>query len=84
MFANSKRQFFRIDWLVPLFTLAFVLMLLGPLARAQEPETASKLRGFDSYMEQVLKGWNTPGIGVCIVVNNKLTTSLAVAFTVIS
>ena len=31
-----------------------------------------KLGDFDSYMAQILKDWNTPGIGVGIVVNDKL------------
>src|SRR5207248_11403722 len=31
-----------------------------------------KLQGFDAYMEQTLKDWNTPGVGVGIVVGNKL------------
>src|SRR5881296_1241032 len=54
--------------------LAAVLLLLvcGPAARAQAQDVTSKLSGFDSYMEQVLKDWNTPGIGVGIVVNDKL------------
>ncbi len=51
---------------------AFVLMMFGLAARAQEPDVANKLQGFDSYMEQVLKDWNTPGIGVGIVVKDKL------------
>ena len=55
------------------FTLALLLMLVcGPGAGAQAPDITSKLSGFDSYMEQVLKDWNTPGIGVGIVVNDKL------------
>ena len=45
---------------------------LGPAALAQEADVTSKLQGFDSYMEQTLKDWNTPGIGVGIVVNDKL------------
>jgi CubicO group peptidase (beta-lactamase class C family) len=54
--------------------LAAVLLLLvcGPAARAQAQDVTSKLSGFDSYMEQVLKDWNTPGIGVGIIVNDKL------------
>jgi CubicO group peptidase (beta-lactamase class C family) len=47
-------------------------MIFALPARAQEPDVANKLQGFDSYMEQVLKDWNTPGIGVGIVVNDKL------------
>ena len=47
-------------------------MLSAPAARAQAQDITSKLSGFDSYMEQILKDWNTPGIGVGIVVNDKL------------
>jgi len=47
-------------------------MIFAIAARAQEPEITNKLQGFDSYMEQALKDWNTPGIGVGIVVNDKL------------
>jgi CubicO group peptidase (beta-lactamase class C family) len=52
--------------------LTFWLMVSGSVSRAQEADIASKLNGFDAYMEQVLKDWNTPGIGVGIVVNDKL------------
>jgi len=58
-------------WLCP-FAVAFALALFAPAAPAQEPDIAKKLDGFDSYMAQVLKDWNTPGIGVGIVVNDKL------------
>src|SRR5207245_8566141 len=53
------------------FTLTLLLMVSGP-ARAQAPDITKKLDGFDSYMSQILKDWNTPGIGVGIVVNDKL------------
>jgi CubicO group peptidase (beta-lactamase class C family) len=55
-------------------TLTFAGMMLGLAAgvRAQDGDVAKKLEGFDSYMEQVLKDWNTPGIGVGVVVNDKL------------
>jgi CubicO group peptidase (beta-lactamase class C family) len=44
----------------------------GPL-RAQEPAfDAAKLAGFDEAMAQILKDWNAPGIGVGIVVKDKL------------
>jgi CubicO group peptidase (beta-lactamase class C family) len=51
---------------------AFALMAFGVEARAQESDVAKKLQGFDAYMEQTLKDWNTPGVGVGIVVNDKL------------
>ena len=40
--------------------------------RAQAPDIAKKLQGFDAYMQQTIKDWNTPGMGVGIVVNDKL------------
>lgn len=60
--------------LVILVTLlsTFGLMGGGHVARAQTLDVASKLNGFDSYIQQVLKDWNTPGMGVGIVVNDKL------------
>ncbi len=43
---------------------------------AAEKETpkdvAKKLEGFDAYMEKILKDWNAPGIGVGVVVGDKL------------
>ena len=48
------------------------MMAGAPGARAQAPDITSKLSDFDAYMVQVLKDWNTPGIGVGIVVHDKL------------
>src|SRR5229473_1976863 len=72
MFFDSKLRSVRTAyWLCPL-AVALALMIFAPAARAQEPDITKKLDGFDSYMAQVLKDWNTPGIGVGIVVNDKL------------
>ena len=57
---------------VRILALTLVVTIVGPAGRAQEPEITAKLQGFDSYMEQVIKDWNTPGIGVGIVINDKL------------
>ena len=51
---------------------AVALMVCGVAARAQDADVAKKLQGFDAYMEQTLKDWNTPGVGVGIVVGDKL------------
>jgi len=72
MFFDNKRRYPRVIHAVVFFAVTLMLMISGPSARAQAPDVASKLSGFDSYMEQVLKDWNTPGIGVGIVVNDKL------------
>jgi|SRR5579859_1159489 len=54
-------------------TVVFVVALtaFGVAARGQA-DVAKKLQGFDVYMEQTLKDWNTPGVGVGIVVGDKL------------
>jgi CubicO group peptidase (beta-lactamase class C family) len=39
---------------------------------AQQPSVEARLKGFDAYMAQVLKDWNVPGIGVGVVVKDKL------------
>ena len=44
----------------------------GRIARAQTLDVTSKLNGFDSYIQQVLKDCNMPRTGVGIVVNDKL------------
>ena len=50
---------------------ALTLTAFAPLA-AQQPSIDTRLAGFDAYMAQVLKDWNVPGIGVGIVVKDKL------------
>jgi len=72
MFFDSRfRPVRAVKRLCPL-AVALALMILAPAARAQDPEITKKLGDFDSYMAQTLKDWNTPGIGVGIVVNDKL------------
>lgn len=56
----------------PVLTLVLLLTILALTVQAQDQDITRKLQGFDSYMEQTLKDWNTPGIGVGIVVNDKL------------
>jgi CubicO group peptidase (beta-lactamase class C family) len=51
--------------------LAAVTLTVAPV-RAQQPSIDARLKGFDAYMAQVLKDWNVPGIGVGIVVKDKL------------
>jgi CubicO group peptidase (beta-lactamase class C family) len=72
MILDCQQRFIRVASVALFITLAMLLMVCGPAARAQSPDITAKLGGFDSYMEQVLKDWNTPGIGVGIVVNDKL------------
>jgi CubicO group peptidase (beta-lactamase class C family) len=46
--------------------------LLTPTLTAQQRSIETRLAGFDAYMAQVLKDWNVPGIGVGVVVKDKL------------
>jgi CubicO group peptidase (beta-lactamase class C family) len=69
---NRHSRFLRAARSSQLLALTFALMLSALAVRAQETDVTKKLEGFDAYMEQILKDWNTPGIGVGIVVNDKL------------
>jgi CubicO group peptidase (beta-lactamase class C family) len=53
------------------FVLVGAVVSAAP-APAQNGDIAAKLQGFDDYMAKVLKDWNGPGIGVGIVVGDKL------------
>lgn len=65
-------------------SIAFVITVIASLTlpfsapvRAQSTSAPSidvnqKLAGFDAFMEKTLKDWNAPGIGVGIVVGDKL------------
>lgn len=56
------------------YVLILILALTGLAypAQAQDADVTKKLGDFDAYMEKTLKDWNTPGIGVGIVVGDKL------------
>ncbi|HEV8599243.1 MAG TPA: serine hydrolase [Gemmatimonadales bacterium] len=55
-----------------LVLLLFLTGLLAPSITAQQPSIEARLQGFDAYLAQVLKDWNVPGIGVGVVVKDKL------------
>jgi len=55
-----------------LFVIGLLLPALTRPAEINDPDIAKKLDGFDAYMSKVLKDWNTAGIGVGVVVNDKL------------
>ena len=64
----------RMKRLVCLFVASILLAAAGPDLAAQnaDKDVAKKLLGFDAYMTKILKDWNAPGIGVGIVVGDKL------------
>jgi len=49
-------------------------------AAAQNINVTQALEGFDAYMAKTLKDWNAPGVGVGIVVNDKLVFAKGYGF----
>jgi CubicO group peptidase (beta-lactamase class C family) len=53
--------------------MALVLLLAATIGlEAQDVDISKRLEGFDEYMAKVLKDWNGPGVGVGIVIGDKL------------
>ncbi len=52
--------------------LGALVLTSAPALRAQAGDPTKRLEGFDAYMEKVLKDWNAPGVGVGVVVGDKL------------
>ncbi|HWY46607.1 MAG TPA: serine hydrolase [Bryobacteraceae bacterium] len=55
-----------------IFAIGLLLPTFSWSAETNDPDVAKKLDGFDAYMSKVLRDWNTAGIGVGVVVNDKL------------
>ena len=53
-------------------SVVLLFLTLAPGGAAQSIDVTQKLDGFDAYMAKTLKDWNAPGVGVGIVVNDKL------------
>jgi CubicO group peptidase (beta-lactamase class C family) len=62
--------------------IAGALLSLGLswAAHAQTIDVTERLKGFDEYMAKTLKDWNAPGVGVGIVVNDKLVFAKGYGF----
>jgi len=54
------------------FLASAASLLLTTSLGAQQRSVESRLAGFDGYMAQVVRDWNVPGIGVGVVVGDKL------------
>src|SRR5512137_133229 len=54
------------------FVIVLLVLSVQPRLAAQDAAVAKKLGNFDAYMAKVLKDWNAPGIGVGIVIGDKL------------
>jgi len=66
-----------------ILSLVATLLFTSSIVVAQQKDqdiVEARLKGFDSYMEQVLKDWNAPGIGVGIVMGDKLVFAKGYGF----
>ena len=61
-------------------TIVSLYFTLASVATAQGLDVTKKLEGFDPYMAKTLKDWNAPGVGVGIVVNDKLVFAKGYGF----
>jgi hypothetical protein len=51
--------------------LVWTFAFTSSIVVAQQQESVeARLKGFDSSMEQVMKDWNAPGIGIGIVMGD--------------
>ena len=67
--------------LVAAIVLVAAAGTLTARAFGQPPvDVDARLAGFDAYMAQVMKDWNAPGIGVGIVVKDKLVFAKGYGF----
>ena len=57
---------------IALLVLSFTSSIKAQGPAAPQIDVNQKLAGFDAFMEKTLKDWNAPGIGVGIVVGDKL------------
>ena len=55
-------------------------VLAQPPVTQPQIDVDARLKGFDDYMAQVMKDWNAPGIGVGIVVKDKLVFAKGYGF----
>ncbi len=62
----------RVAILTGLFVLTFCTSIQAQNGTAPAIDVTQRLAGFDAFMEKTLKDWNAPGIGVGIVVGDKL------------
>ena len=61
--------------------VAAAIALSGQPGLAQQPiNVEARLKGFDGYMAQVMRDWDAPGIGIGIVVKDKLVFARGYGF----
>ena len=67
-------------WCRRLAAAGLLFFTLTGSAAAQAMNVAHALEGFDAYMAKILKDWNAPGVGVGIVVHDKLVFAKGYGF----
>lgn len=60
--------------------LTFLGLLIHYNAISQSYDLQKSLKGFDQYIEKVMKDWNAPGLAVGIVVKDKLVFAKGYGF----
>src|SRR5438132_2609117 len=77
MYSAQRRTIFKLSSKISC-AISVLVLALCTLGNAQDKLTQNaidvtqKLAGFDAFMEKTLKDWNAPGIGVGVVVGDKL------------
>ena len=77
MYSSQRRTIFALSSRI-VCAISVLVFALCTLSNAQDKLTQNaldvtqKLAGFDAFMEKTLKDWNAPGIGVGVVVGDKL------------
>jgi len=61
-------------------TLILIALTCSIVVAQQKDDVETRLAGFDSYMDQMMKDWNAPGIGVGIVMGDKLVFAKGYGF----
>jgi CubicO group peptidase (beta-lactamase class C family) len=69
---NSFRKLATIILALAVLCTTFQISIHGQGNSAPAIDVTQKLAGFDAFMEKTMKEWNAPGIGVGIVVGEKL------------
>src|SRR5882672_9455308 len=66
-------------WKVLLGVLVTVV-IPASVAAVPAPAPDTRLKGLDAYMEKIVKDWNVPGIGVGVVVKDRLVFAKGYGF----
>ena len=69
---NSSRKLATIILALAVLCTTFQISIHAQGNSAPAVDVTQKLAGFDAFMEKTMKDWNAPGIGVGIVVGDKL------------